>query len=40
VMPDEAYTIKVGTHPSYARYNLDSPEEVFNLLTEFSKAYT
>jgi trehalose 6-phosphate synthase/phosphatase len=38
VMPDEAYTIKVGTHPSYARYNLDSPEEVFNLLTEFSKS--
>ncbi len=38
VMPAGAYSIKIGSHPSYAKYNLQSPEEVFNLLTEFSNS--
>jgi len=34
VLPDYAYSIKVGLRPSVARYNLKSPKEVVALLEE------
>ena len=34
-MPSNAFTIKVGTTPSYARFNLNNPTEVRDLLTRF-----
>ena len=38
VMPRDAYSIKVGHHPSYAKYNLNNSEEVVNLLEEVCKS--
>ncbi|HKR03764.1 MAG TPA: bifunctional alpha,alpha-trehalose-phosphate synthase (UDP-forming)/trehalose-phosphatase [Bacteroidia bacterium] len=38
VMPDGAYSVKVGVVPSYAKLNLESLEDVFNLLSEFSNS--
>jgi trehalose 6-phosphate synthase/phosphatase len=34
-MPRNAFSIKVGLHPSYAMYNVISPFEVLNLLDDF-----
>jgi trehalose 6-phosphate synthase/phosphatase len=38
VMPKDAFTIKVGIKPSYAKYNLFSSDEVLRLLNDFSHA--
>ncbi len=32
VLPERAYSIKVGTKPSFAKYNVTSPSEVLSLL--------
>ena len=32
VMPENAYSIKVGLHPTCAKYNIKSPDEVVSLL--------
>ncbi len=37
VMPPGAYSIKVGYQASYAKFNLQNPLEVFQLLSEFSQ---
>lgn len=34
VLPDTAYSIKVGLYPSQARFNLSSPKEVLSLLRD------
>lgn len=38
VLPKTAYSIKVGFRPSQARFNLESPQEVRDLLNEFITA--
>jgi trehalose 6-phosphate synthase/phosphatase len=38
VLPKNAYSVKVGLHPSRARYNLRSPAEVLILLNELLRA--
>jgi len=37
VLPEHAYSIKVGLTPSQAKYNLESPDQVINLLTELAE---
>jgi trehalose 6-phosphate synthase/phosphatase len=37
VLPNDAYSIKVGLRPSVAKYNLKSPEGVVSLLRELVK---
>ena len=34
VMPPDAYTIKIGSELSYAKFNLNSPAELLSLLNE------
>jgi trehalose 6-phosphate synthase/phosphatase len=36
VMPRDAYSIKVGLHPSYAMYNLNNSYEVIEMLKELT----
>lgn len=36
-LPLDAYTIKVGTFPSYAKYNLNSPQEVREFLDNLTE---
>ena len=38
ILPDEAFSIKVGLSPSHAKYNLESPIDVQNLLKELLRA--
>ncbi|MEP7169905.1 MAG: trehalose-phosphatase, partial [Bacteroidota bacterium] len=40
VMPPGAHSIKVGVAPSYAKFNLQNLDEVFNLLSEFSNSHS
>jgi trehalose 6-phosphate synthase/phosphatase len=37
VMPRDAFSIKVGFHPSYAVYNVDEPTDVINLLNDLNQ---
>ena len=38
ILPDESFSIKVGLSPSHAKYNLESPIDVQNLLKELLRA--
>jgi len=38
VLPDEAYSIKVGINISKARFNVDSPNEIRSLLKELVRS--
>jgi len=38
VLPETAYSIKVGLNPSQARFNLSSPKEVLSLLRDLAQA--
>ncbi|MDH4182982.1 MAG: bifunctional alpha,alpha-trehalose-phosphate synthase (UDP-forming)/trehalose-phosphatase [Nitrospinota bacterium] len=37
VLPEDAYSIKVGLAPTAARFNLETPEEVINFLNELAE---
>ena len=37
VMPKNAYSIKVGNSPSYAKFHINNPKEAIELLNEFTE---
>ncbi len=39
ILPETAYSIKVGLHPSQARFNLDSVDDVRLLISELVSSY-